>query len=127
VEKDMYILTGWKYVTYKFNLHTCSGIHEQNFETLRSDPSNWLQTLVASSISLALNTLRTTSQIKTQVSRQYERIRTCFDILIGSAMAQAVSSLPLTTGARVHARVSTCGICGEYSGPETGPKNTSRR
>jgi hypothetical protein len=124
----MYILTGWKYVTYKFNVHTCSGIHEQHFETLRSDPSNWLQTLVASSISLALNTLRTTSPIKTQVSRQYERTRTCFDILIGSAMAQAVSSRHLTKGARVHARVSICGICDEYSGPETGPKrNTSRR
>jgi hypothetical protein len=34
-------------------------------------------------------------------------------------MAQAVSSQPLTTVARVCARVSSCGICGGQSGTGT--------
>jgi hypothetical protein len=41
-------------------------------------------------------------------------------IIIGRAMAQALSRRPLTTDARVRSRVSTCGICGGQSGTETG-------
>jgi hypothetical protein len=38
----------------------------------------------------------------------------------GQAMAQAVSSRPLTTEARVRSRVSPCRICGWQSGTGTG-------
>jgi hypothetical protein len=34
----------------------------------------------------------------------------------GRAMAQAVSRWPVTSEARVHVRVSPCGICGGQSG-----------
>jgi hypothetical protein len=38
----------------------------------------------------------------------------------GRAMAQAVSRWPLTSEARVRARVDPCGICGGQSGTGTG-------
>jgi hypothetical protein len=38
----------------------------------------------------------------------------------GRAMAQVVSHRPLSTEARVHARVNPCGICGGQSGTGTG-------
>jgi hypothetical protein len=38
----------------------------------------------------------------------------------GPAMAQAVSRLPLTTEARIHARVCPCEICGGQSDTGTG-------
>jgi hypothetical protein len=37
-------------------------------------------------------------------------------LLVGRAMAQAVSRWPLTAEARVRARVNPCGICGGQSG-----------
>ena len=37
-------------------------------------------------------------------------------IIIGRAMAQALSRRPLTAEARVRSRVSPCGICGGQSG-----------
>jgi hypothetical protein len=40
-------------------------------------------------------------------------------------MSQAVSRRPLTTEARVCARVSPCGICGGQSGTEAGNSSSS--
>jgi hypothetical protein len=40
--------------------------------------------------------------------------------LFGRAMAEAVSSWPLTAEARIRARVSPCDICGGQSGTGTG-------
>jgi hypothetical protein len=39
---------------------------------------------------------------------------------IGRAMAQAVSSRPLTAAARIYAQFNACGICGRRSGTGTG-------
>jgi hypothetical protein len=41
-------------------------------------------------------------------------------VMVGRAMAQAVSSFSLKTEVRVHARVSPCGICGGQGGIGTG-------
>jgi hypothetical protein len=42
------------------------------------------------------------------------------DIILGRAMAQAVSRWPFTTEAQVRARFDPCGICGGQSGTGAG-------
>jgi hypothetical protein len=76
--------------------------------------SPWL--LVLTSVPHFVRLLCWEPDFSIALSLEDDRVTIC----LGHAMAQVVSSQPLTAEARVRARVNPCGLCGGQSGSGTG-------